>query len=138
MLLELVAMPARAGRCASSSAKISRLTEGSLDDRFDGPGRPRRGRGEVGRRGHAARGQVGLRTLQLALLDAPVEPLTIRRHRSLKVLAVDVHEGHPNSVERRLLSDLGTHRAGADDEQLPPVLGVRHGRGHPIRPRPAT
>ena len=50
--------------------------------------------------------------------------LTVRRHRSLQMLRVDVHEGDVDPVQRRLLGDLRAHGAGADNEQTP--------LGHPL------
>ena len=109
-----------------------------LDDGLDRPRRTGCRRREVVDGRDPAGGRVSRLRFELALVDTALEPFQVRRHGVLELPRVDVDEGHVNPVERRLLSDLGAHGAGADDEQLP--LGALCGRrfGHALRTRRAS
>ena len=138
MLLELVAMPARAGRWASSSAKISRFTDGSSTTASMAHAELRCRACQVRGWRHPASSAVGVGAFEPAFLDPAVEPLTVRRHGTLQMLRVDVDERDVDPTQGGLLSDLRSHGPSPDDEQAT-LIAARGSPGtHPLTPRPAT
>src|SRR5207302_4736551 len=72
---------------------------------------------EVGGGVHSCGGRVGIFRGQASLLDAPIQVSTVGLSRLPELLVPLIVEPDIDAVQRRLLGDLGSHRARADHRQ---------------------